>query len=114
MNPDNAAIHPQMFEVWIVGDRGQNLSPDGFRRAAIIAYIDSMPLTEGQGRSRQGEPVRAIPNTGFDELPVIGRCYTAIAGFAGQKVFDALPLVIAQNHTLPHHAESKCSITCTI
>ena len=63
VDPDDRAIDEDELEIGIIGQCPENPLPDALLRPPPKARVHCDHLPKASGRSRQGEPVRAIHRT---------------------------------------------------
>ena len=101
MGANDGGIDHQPFRVSIDCQGIENHLPDTRVRPPSEPLVDPRPQSV---HARQGAPGRAgatDPHHGLDKAPIIARA-AHIAGFAGKRIFDPLPLVLSQILRIVH------------
>lgn len=96
MRTHDGRVDHGVFIVGIFGQGFKNTLPNTLTAPPHVARVDHtvIPKTLRHVPPRDASPI--AKQYCLNKKPIISRCRTTVALFAGQKVFDAIPLIITK------------------
>ena len=110
MSAHDGGVEHHVFVVVIAGQQLENALENAAFRPSAEALVHNLPVTETRWQIAPGNSCSISVKDRVNEQTVV-RCGTADMAFpAGQKIFDPLPLVVAQSEAL--HGSALLEADC--
>ena len=96
MRAHDGAVDHSVFVVGVFCQRPENTLPNALSAPSHVARVDDAEIAETLGQITPGDAGAIAVKHRFDKQAIVFGCHPNIRGFARQKLFNPLPLIIAK------------------